>query len=206
MLWALLLKLNWQFGSHLLETKQFATLQVKALKSLRSIMHLIVAIRRSLSAILQVFMLILVVFFMFAYMGVQLFGQVKSGYVYPAHHPQQTPPLISARQFILFSAICLASSPRLESSMNDELQLCWMRCGWHDKTMQACRRHLNYHTNFENFGSAMLVLVRVSTSDAWAEILSDLTVQPPLCDQQAGNCGQSKTVVSLYFACFIVPV
>ena len=42
-------------------------------------MHLLVAIQRSLSAIVQVFMLILVVFFMFAYMGVLLFGAVKRG-------------------------------------------------------------------------------------------------------------------------------
>lgn len=52
----------------------------------------------------------------------------------------------------------------------------------------------------------MLTLVRVSTLDAWAELLIDLTVQPPLCDPQAGNCGHSMTVVSLYFGSFILLV
>lgn len=49
----------------------------------------------------------------------------------------------------------------------------------------------------------MLTLVRVSTLDAWAELLTDLTVQPPLCDLQAGDCGQHVTVVCLFFVTFI---
>ena len=43
--------------------------QVKALKTLRSILHLLVAIQRSLGAILHIFMLILVMFFMAAYLS-----------------------------------------------------------------------------------------------------------------------------------------
>lgn len=72
--------------------------------------------------------------------------------------------------------------------------------------MRTCRAYLNYHSNFENFGSAMLTLVRVGTLDAWAELLTDLTVQPPLCDKQLGNCGQSMPVVSLFFGCFVLLV
>lgn len=65
-----------------MEVYSLIPMQVKALKTFRSIMHLLVAIKRSLSAIVQVFMLILVVFFMFAYMGVLLFGKVKRGCVH----------------------------------------------------------------------------------------------------------------------------
>lgn len=68
------------------------------------------------------------------------------------------------------------------------------------------RIHLNYHCNFESFGSAMLALVRVSTCDTFASLLADLAVQPPLCDQQAGNCGQPMAVVSLFFVAFILLV
>lgn len=54
-------------------------LQVKALKTLRSILHLLVAIQRSIGAMLNIVMLVLVVFFTFAYSGVLLFGSIKQG-------------------------------------------------------------------------------------------------------------------------------
>jgi Ion transport protein len=55
------------------------TRMAKALKTMKSMLHLLSAIRDSLGAILQVVALILVIFFMFAYMGVLLFGTVKRG-------------------------------------------------------------------------------------------------------------------------------
>jgi hypothetical protein len=55
------------------------TRMAKALKTLRSIFHLLIAIQRSVAAILQVFALVVLIFFMFAYVGVLLFGSVKRG-------------------------------------------------------------------------------------------------------------------------------
>lgn len=35
-----------------------------------------------------------------------------------------------------------------------------------------CRSELNAHANFENFGSAMVTLVRLATNDNWAALQS----------------------------------
>ena len=52
---------------------------LKMLKSMRSTMKLITTVFRSVASLVQVSSLLFLCFFMFAYTGVQLFGQVKKG-------------------------------------------------------------------------------------------------------------------------------
>lgn len=61
---------------------------------------------------------------------------------------------------------------------------------------KLCRSYLNEHANFEHFGNALLLLVRVTTNDDWAGLVGDLAVQPPHCDQAAGTCGLNYFVVA----------
>ncbi len=71
------------------------------------------------------------------------------------------------------------------------------------------------HTaNFQEFGPALLTIFQIITGDEWMILLVDLSVEPPFCertftmrknrgykgpDRSWGDCGQGKTISSLYF-------
>ena len=55
--------------------------------------------------------------------------------------------------------------------------------------------------NFETFFVALLLLLRMTTGEAWQAILNNVAVQPPDCDNHLGECGQKLTAV-LYFCSF----
>eukprot|EP01065_Artemidia_motanka_P036316 TRINITY_DN4422_c0_g2_i1.p1 TRINITY_DN4422_c0_g2~~TRINITY_DN4422_c0_g2_i1.p1 ORF type:complete len:2025 (+),score=759.03 TRINITY_DN4422_c0_g2_i1:77-6151(+) len=57
--------------------------------------------------------------------------------------------------------------------------------------------------NFDNFGSAMLLLFRASTGESWQLCMKDLSVQPPDCDRDLGECGEPTSAL-LFFLSFIV--
>ena len=49
--------------------------------------------------------------------------------------------------------------------------------------------YMTDHGNYENFPSAMVTLFREMTGENWNGIMRDCMVQPPFCDQSAGECG-----------------
>ncbi|KAJ9470512.1 Muscle calcium channel subunit alpha-1 [Diplonema papillatum] len=61
--------------------------------------------------------------------------------------------------------------------------------------------YLAYHSNFDNFGSAVLLLFRCCTGEDWNGIMHDLMVEPPECD---GDCGPPVLVPPLYFISFLL--
>ena len=63
--------------------------------------------------------------------------------------------------------------------------------------------YLTNHGNYETFTSAMVTLFREMTGENWNGIMRDCMVQPPFCDDSAGECG--NTVLSpLYHVGFQV--
>lgn len=64
----------------------------------------------------------------------------------------------------------------------------------------AWGQDLNQHANFTTFPRALLLLFRVATGDNWAVLLRDCMVAPPLCDRAAGNCGHAWAPI--YFFSF----
>jgi hypothetical protein len=69
-----------------------------------------------------------------------------------------------------------------------------------------CRQNFTDHTNFDNFGMALLTLTRVATTDAWSKLYRDATVQPPACSTELGNCGVPFLVSAVYFVSFVAIV
>ena len=63
--------------------------------------------------------------------------------------------------------------------------------------------YMTNHGNYETFTSAMVTLFREMTGENWNGIMRDCMVQPPFCDDAAGECG--NTVLSpLYHVGFQV--
>lgn len=55
--------------------------------------------------------------------------------------------------------------------------------------------HLVHHgvissqVNFESFVHSYLLLFRLTTAQGWEELLESLSIQPPFCSKENGNCG-----------------
>ena len=62
---------------------------------------------------------------------------------------------------------------------------------------------LRDRATFHNFGSAILILVRISTGEAWPGLMHDSAVQPPECNRQTGECGD-PLVSYIYFVSFVI--
>eukprot|EP00045_Choanoeca_perplexa_P001967 m.22459 g.22459 ORF g.22459 m.22459 type:complete len:1360 (+) comp11254_c0_seq3:204-4283(+) len=67
---------------------------------------------------------------------------------------------------------------------------------------------INDYSNFRNFGSAMVLLFRLSTAAGWNDVLDACSIQPPHCDPKYrdlpnGNCGD-PTAAKIYFPLFVV--
>ncbi|XP_015747869.1 PREDICTED: sodium channel protein 60E-like [Acropora digitifera] len=63
--------------------------------------------------------------------------------------------------------------------------------------------------NFETFGSALLLLFRLSTGSGWNDIMDALLLEPPDCDPSYmdlpnGNCGSFSAII--YLASYIIVV
>eukprot|EP01062_Namystynia_karyoxenos_P061079 TRINITY_DN5302_c0_g1_i1.p1 TRINITY_DN5302_c0_g1~~TRINITY_DN5302_c0_g1_i1.p1 ORF type:complete len:1975 (+),score=527.51 TRINITY_DN5302_c0_g1_i1:57-5927(+) len=63
---------------------------------------------------------------------------------------------------------------------------------------------LTRHANFDNFGVALLVLMRVCTGEAWNGIMHDLMVSPPDCEPEKSNCPPTPVVAPMYFISFLI--
>jgi hypothetical protein len=63
---------------------------------------------------------------------------------------------------------------------------------------------LNDHTNFDDFGNALVTLIRIATSDTWENMAIEASVQPPLCSHTLHDCGPPFLVASLYFNTFVI--
>eukprot|EP01060_Flectonema_neradi_P001809 TRINITY_DN11124_c0_g1_i1.p1 TRINITY_DN11124_c0_g1~~TRINITY_DN11124_c0_g1_i1.p1 ORF type:complete len:1834 (+),score=281.60 TRINITY_DN11124_c0_g1_i1:78-5579(+) len=63
--------------------------------------------------------------------------------------------------------------------------------------------NLRGRATFHNFGSAILILVRISTGEAWPGLMHDSAVQPPECNENTGECGD-PLVSYAYFVSFII--
>eukprot|EP01060_Flectonema_neradi_P007610 TRINITY_DN15340_c0_g1_i1.p1 TRINITY_DN15340_c0_g1~~TRINITY_DN15340_c0_g1_i1.p1 ORF type:complete len:1651 (+),score=368.21 TRINITY_DN15340_c0_g1_i1:54-5006(+) len=59
----------------------------------------------------------------------------------------------------------------------------------------------NVYANFEDFKNAMLLLLRISTGEAWQSIMAGLQVSPPDCDEQIGECGEA-IAARIYFCSY----
>lgn len=69
------------------------------------------------------------------------------------------------------------------------------------------RDDLNRHTNFENFGSALLTLLKVGTGEDWTHVMEACVIRPPDCsldnaDRQHGCV--SRQVAYPFFITFMV--
>eukprot|EP01063_Lacrimia_lanifica_P011536 TRINITY_DN18296_c0_g1_i1.p1 TRINITY_DN18296_c0_g1~~TRINITY_DN18296_c0_g1_i1.p1 ORF type:complete len:2174 (+),score=374.20 TRINITY_DN18296_c0_g1_i1:174-6695(+) len=62
-------------------------------------------------------------------------------------------------------------------------------------------RGLSNLANFDNFPNALLTLHRVSTGDAWSEILENCMITEPYCVEDHGDCGW-PIIAPLYFFLF----
>ena len=51
--------------------------------------------------------------------------------------------------------------------------------------------YLTGHGNYETFTSAMVTLFREMTGENWNGIMRDCMVQPPFCDDDSGDCGNT---------------
>ena len=65
--------------------------------------------------------------------------------------------------------------------------------------------YLNYHTNFETFTSAILLLFRMVTGENWNGVMRDTMVEYPDCDPNppVQDCGYSQTA-PLYYISFLL--
>ena len=58
------------------------------------------------------------------------------------------------------------------------------------------------YANFENFGFSLLLLLRMTTGEAWQSVLKEASVEPPhACSEHLGNCGHPFIAV-VYFCSF----
>eukprot|EP01062_Namystynia_karyoxenos_P077655 TRINITY_DN7862_c0_g1_i2.p1 TRINITY_DN7862_c0_g1~~TRINITY_DN7862_c0_g1_i2.p1 ORF type:complete len:1743 (+),score=545.20 TRINITY_DN7862_c0_g1_i2:113-5341(+) len=57
------------------------------------------------------------------------------------------------------------------------------------------------YANFETFGNAMLMLLRLCTGGGWQGVMADCRVEAPECDQRLGECGSHPAAVA-YFVAF----
>ncbi|XP_076321983.1 sodium channel protein 1 brain-like [Tachypleus tridentatus] len=70
------------------------------------------------------------------------------------------------------------------------------------------RRALTEYVNFETFAKSMLLLLRLTTSAGWNDVLHGLMVEPPACDMNYknlpnGNCGYPLVAV-MYLVSYII--
>ena len=59
----------------------------------------------------------------------------------------------------------------------------------------------NVYANFEDFKNAMLLLLRISTGEAWQSIMAGIQISPPHCDTQLGECGET-VAAKIYFCSY----
>ena len=58
------------------------------------------------------------------------------------------------------------------------------------------------YANFENFAFSLLLLLRMTTGEAWQSVLKEARVSDPHhCDKQLGNCGH-PIIATIYFCSF----
>eukprot|EP01062_Namystynia_karyoxenos_P015970 TRINITY_DN1582_c0_g5_i1.p1 TRINITY_DN1582_c0_g5~~TRINITY_DN1582_c0_g5_i1.p1 ORF type:complete len:2356 (+),score=741.40 TRINITY_DN1582_c0_g5_i1:94-7161(+) len=62
--------------------------------------------------------------------------------------------------------------------------------------------YLNKHANFEDFPSALLMLVRIVTGENWNGVMHETMVQPPDCSTEKDDCGH--VFASVYYITFII--
>eukprot|EP01062_Namystynia_karyoxenos_P048384 TRINITY_DN36802_c0_g1_i4.p1 TRINITY_DN36802_c0_g1~~TRINITY_DN36802_c0_g1_i4.p1 ORF type:complete len:2056 (+),score=611.93 TRINITY_DN36802_c0_g1_i4:690-6857(+) len=60
------------------------------------------------------------------------------------------------------------------------------------------------YANLENFGFAMLLLLRVSTGEAWQTLMDDLRTMPPDCEPRLDNCSGHTLIAPFYFCTFVL--
>eukprot|EP01064_Diplonema_japonicum_P027866 TRINITY_DN4146_c1_g1_i1.p1 TRINITY_DN4146_c1_g1~~TRINITY_DN4146_c1_g1_i1.p1 ORF type:complete len:1687 (+),score=370.93 TRINITY_DN4146_c1_g1_i1:73-5133(+) len=60
---------------------------------------------------------------------------------------------------------------------------------------------MGQYANFENFLNAMLLLLRMSTGEAWQAVSSDLRVTEPDCDPHLDECGRPY-IATIYFCSY----
>uniref|UniRef100_A0A7S1IVH8 Ion transport domain-containing protein n=1 Tax=Eutreptiella gymnastica TaxID=73025 RepID=A0A7S1IVH8_9EUGL len=62
--------------------------------------------------------------------------------------------------------------------------------------------NLNQDANFEDMPHAMLLMVRMSTGEAWNSIMADCMVQEPFCSEQFADCG--VPTAPIFFVSFVL--
>eukprot|EP01043_Picozoa_sp_COSAG02_P014504 COSAG02_NODE_600_length_19717_cov_44.964471_3_plen_468_part_00 len=60
---------------------------------------------------------------------------------------------------------------------------------------------LSDHANFASFGTSLLTVFRMATGESWNGIMHDCMVEPPDCDENEDNCGNTVIAV-IYFISF----
>lgn len=65
------------------------------------------------------------------------------------------------------------------------------------------QRHYGYvsYASFDNFGSAMLLMLRMATSDDWQQLMHACMVQPPFCGPAAGKLPSHLAASDAYLDC-----
>eukprot|EP01064_Diplonema_japonicum_P037991 TRINITY_DN9074_c0_g1_i1.p1 TRINITY_DN9074_c0_g1~~TRINITY_DN9074_c0_g1_i1.p1 ORF type:complete len:662 (+),score=118.72 TRINITY_DN9074_c0_g1_i1:1615-3600(+) len=62
---------------------------------------------------------------------------------------------------------------------------------------------LNGRATFRDFPSALLLLLRIATGEAWPGLMHDTAVRPPFCTDRIDDCG-SVVYSYLYFTSFVI--
>eukprot|EP01062_Namystynia_karyoxenos_P079240 TRINITY_DN8319_c1_g3_i1.p1 TRINITY_DN8319_c1_g3~~TRINITY_DN8319_c1_g3_i1.p1 ORF type:complete len:2368 (+),score=863.33 TRINITY_DN8319_c1_g3_i1:64-7104(+) len=60
------------------------------------------------------------------------------------------------------------------------------------------------YANFDNFGFAMLLLLRASTGEAWHTLMDDMRARPPDCEPRLDNCIHDRIAAPAYFCTFVL--
>ena len=63
---------------------------------------------------------------------------------------------------------------------------------------------LTENVNFKNVYYALVSLYTISSTEGWVDLMRGVTVQPPNCDPDEGNCGVEKWLSSIYFTLFMI--
>ena len=69
--------------------------------------------------------------------------------------------------------------------------------------VQEGQRELNHRATFHDFYSAILLLLRIATGEAWPILMHEAAVRPPFCADRIDACGD-PTLAYLYFVTFVV--
>lgn len=174
-------------------TRAFRILRL--LRLLPTSVRLLQTAAASVGQVASLTLLLGLIFFMAAAMGVELFGRLGCRAV----------RRLRESTVVLTEPVRLSKDPRLLLSFFILFFLAIVQGAW-DGVTHGCSA-LGRHANFDSIGAAALTLFRVASGDNWVEIMQDTLRQSPLCDSSdtcETNCCALIWLTPMYFVVFVV--